>query len=615
MANFETEIHYNKDIAQKNELLNVLGDDCLTGISNKNNLSLYYRFLRKNLKKVLYFFKKDVFRDILFITIDKIPFDYITAFQKQYPDKKFKVLVPIFSIQELNKVVFEFDYFFRNRINRGVLYKLPINKYNIDVYGLYCEVNLDEKLTKFQQLVSFMKAVRICVKNLKPSIVHVDSIPFFLGEEFERTFPVNIKVFQVIKDLNAYDSNKLEPFWAIINMANKKQMKKICRDKVIKKNISRLFNLHNNRKFYPINDCLELIYENYSKFRKYIDKCEDIEENIIFNKLNYRILQLFPNLVAEKESFYNIFMHSIMKSNLWAIFSKTYFEEINYDYEKFGLLGKITNNRKNYGDYILYGFSPEKEKVYVNFDVNSFRENKPKNKAYLIKEFSKDRIRTNFVDISLFENTDYKISGYLDSFYSSPLFLIKLEDDIYGDGIDIALNVILKLFELNKNIQVVITSVNGTKNSYIKSWLDFVNKHQIALGRWVFVEGKIREAQFLASSDMVLLPKRYNTKTKEHYFAMSYGCIPVVSKIGIFNDTVIDIFDDISNGNGFKTKDNLTVNEDVNLIFYNTLNKALNLYNQSPTSWNSLIKNAMNYNSSWSFEIVEKYNEIYEKIM
>ena len=31
-------------------------------------------------------------------------------------------------------------------------------------------------------------------------------------------------------------------------------------------------------------------------------------------------------------------------------------------------------------------------------------------------------------------------------------------------------------------------------------------------------------------------------------------------------------------------------------------------------SWNLLIKNAMNYDARWSFEIIEKYNEIYEML-
>ena len=39
-------------------------------------------------------------------------------------------------------------------------------------------------------------------------------------------------------------------------------------------------NLHNTKHFYKGKDCLNFIYKNYYKFRKYIDKGEDIEENI-----------------------------------------------------------------------------------------------------------------------------------------------------------------------------------------------------------------------------------------------------------------------------------------------------------------------------------------------
>ena len=77
-----------------------------------------------------------------------------------------------------------------------------------------------------------------------------------------------------------------------------------------------------------------------------------------------------------------------------------------------------------------------------------------------------------------------------------------------------------------------------------------------------------------------------------------------------------DIFDDITYGCGFKTKEALFNNNetDVTEIYMNTLNKALNLYTKNPSSWNLLIKNAMSYDSSWNFGIIEKYNEIYENL-
>ena len=98
--------------------------------------------------------------------------------------------------------------------------------------------------------------------------------------------PSRIKVLQTIKDFTQIDITKPEAFWAVLNLANKKAMNKICRDNVIKKCVANLFNLHNTHRFYQMKDCLKFIYKNYYKFRKYIDKGEDIDENFIFNRLN-----------------------------------------------------------------------------------------------------------------------------------------------------------------------------------------------------------------------------------------------------------------------------------------------------------------------------------------
>ena len=95
---------------------------------------------------------------------------------------------------------------------------------------------------------------------------------------------------------------------------------------------------------------------------------------------------------------------------------------------------------------------------------------------------------------------------------------------------------------------------------------------------------------------------------------MELGCIPVAARVGILNDTVADIFDDMVFGCGFKTKKSLLNDADAEEDYLEILNKALNLYTNNHSSWNLLIKNAMNYDARWSFEIIEKYNEIYEML-
>ena len=71
----------------------------------------------------------------------------------------------------------------------------------------------------------------------------------------------------------------------------------------------------------------------------------------------------------------------------------------------------------------------------------------------------------------------------------------------------------------------------------------------------------------MAASDMILIPRRANLNSIEHFIAMNYGCVPIVSRNGILNDTISDIFDDISNGCGFKTKTGLLTENNSNELY------------------------------------------------
>ena len=134
-------------------------------------------------------------------------------------------------------------------------------------------------------------------------------------------------------------------------------------------------------------------------------------------------------------------------------------------------------------------------------------------------------------------------------------------------------------------------------------------------GKWVFIDDEINYPKFLSSVDMILLPRRTNVTSPEHLIAMHYGCVPIATRCGVLNDTIADIFDDIANGCGFKTKTSLMTDDDTNEIYLTPVMKALNLYQNNPASWNLLIKNCMNYNSNWNFKILEKYDKIYKELM
>lgn len=645
-------------------IFNQEGEDFEDVIFHENKdllqeLKTYLKLLRKKINFAVREKMQKNFTNILFLTLDCPPFtpnssredspvEYIVEMQKQYPDNNIRVLIPIINVDEdfrpskklsinidgkpriLEKTSISFDFFLQNRIQTATVYKFPKNNSNIQAYGIYSPVfsgvkNISE-FSRLQYLAPFLKSARIVVKkltkeNFLPDIIHCENIPYYLGGEFESKRFSKIKVLQIIKDFTQIDIAKSEAFWAAINLADKKAMAKICKDEVIKKCVARLFNLHNTKRFYQMKDCLRFIYKNYYKFRKYIDKGEDLDENIIFNRLNARIMQIFPHISYGEKLYFNPMMYSLKKADFWATISKTYYKEIFENPNLSGNMFKQIEKTKEKSCYVSCGCDlkkyPREETrlVYQCFNNENFRDLRDKNKTTILKEFSIDRIKTNFVDPTLFGGDGVKIYGFLDSFYNAPLLFANPTTEIFANGVDILFNTILKLFELHKNIQVIICIKNGMSVNFIKTWVEFLSQNKYLNGRWIFIDGEINLPKFLAASDMILLPRRANMSNPEHFIAMNYGCVPIASRSGILNDTISDIFDDISNGCGFKTKTGLLTENNSNELYLTPIMKALNLYQNNPNSWNLLIKNCMKKDSNWNFNILEKYNKIYQELL
>lgn len=622
-------------------------------------LKTYFRLFRKKISFILREKMQKNFTNILYLTLDCPPFtqnslrldsplEYIEELKKQYPEKDIRVLIPIINLEEdfrpskkltiklngkekiVEKTSISFSFFLQNKTHHVILYKFPKDKSNIQVYGLcsptfsFCkDVN---EISRLQNLAPFIKSARIAIKKLKredfhPDIVHSENIPFFLGKEFETKLPYQIKTLQAVKDFTQADSINTEAFWAAINLADKKSMNKICKDTMIKKCVASLFNLHNTKRHFQIKECLKFIYKNYYKFRKYVEKGEAVDENFIFNRLNSRIIQLFPQIAQGDKLYFNPMLCSIKTSDFWITTSKTYYKELFENPNLTGNLYRTIEKTKNKSGYVSYGFDTSKyprentREIYHSFNSLNFREERPKNKTALLKEFNIDRIKTNFVDPTLFKSENVKIIGNLDSFYDAPLFFASPTEDTFSNGIDIIFNTILKLFELHKNIQVIIAIKDGLSNNFIKNWIDYLSQNKYLNGKWVFIDGQINLPKFLAAADMILLPRRANITSPEHFIAMNYGCVPIVARSGVLNDTISDIFEDMTRGCGFKTKTGLLTEEDTNELFLTPVLKALNLYQNNPSSWNLLVKNCLNYEAGWSFKILEKYNKIYQELI
>ena len=567
---------------------------------------VYYRIIRKNISRYIKQILNKNFYNILYITPDKLPNEYIIAIRKQYPDKIFKVLVPHFGDTPKHaKEIFSFEYFSRNKKHVAYCYKHLSVDDNIEIYSVYSdEFSLLKNRTsiyKIEYMQAFVKCCRIFVKKIKPEILHVENVPYCLGFELNKIYNISYqkpKLFQVFHDMNIYSD--IEPFWAVINIADKKSFDRLIHDKIIKKNLAALFGLKSFKPFSKIYDCIDYLYKNFESYRNVFSENAESNENILLSRLNQRTVELFPNLICGKSHLYNPITSSVKLANAWG--TNTYLEfsdSENIDKDKYHYL-----TRK-----CMVNF---KDKIHVQFDKENFRKFRSKNKEFIIKEFSERSIETGFTDTRLFLDTDVKISGYIDSFYKGVLIFIPVNRFMKEGDIKLVLSSVLNVFKARKNIQIIINVGSDVESNYLNSFKEFIESQQILSGKWLMLEGNINLSQILASTDIILLTNGYSIGLEDLiYMALNYGCIPVVENRGVCGNIVTDIFDDMTLGIGFKKAG---ISEQTNDEFEQAILKAIEFYTKTSSSWNSIVKNAINNNYSWNFDLLQQYNDIYENL-
>ena len=566
-------------------------------------IKLYLRLLRRKFSAYIRKKSNKDFEDILYVTDNEIPMSYIQKFRQQYPDKNFKIILPSGVLRKENQKITHFECFVQNKNFKIILFKRPANVDNIEIYEIYSEyfdgISQAEKSKNLCYIALFMRAFRECARFLKPEIIHSDNLPIFLGSDFDAK-PFNTKAVITLNDINSEEFQK-DLFWVCINILNRNSIKKLLRDKYIRKNVSALFKIRTIQEAAKMEECIEYMYKNFENYRAKIKFDESIRENEIINNLNKRAVQLFPQL-SYGEGLYNCFASSVKKASKIVLNSKTQYKNI-----------QSKSDIKNFRDKFAYVISCtdlKDNEIYKSYDLTNFREFKIYNKKSVLRELSQNRVKTDFIDKTLFAEDTRKIRGFLSN-VETPLIYSSI-DNSYSQGFDIVLTSVLKMFELQRNVQFIINIPQGLGDEKIKKWVDFIEDDLMFLGKVVFIDGVVNSAKFLAASDMVLLPYRTNVNSFLLCEALKYGCIPIASNVGFLNDMVVDIFGDIVKGCGFKANfDNM---EFQMKEYFEVLTKALNFYQQNSAGWNLIIKNAMNSDCSWNFNSLSKYNEIYEDL-
>jgi starch synthase len=297
-----------------------------------------------------------------------------------------------------------------------------------------------------------------------------------------------------------------------------------------------------------------------------------------FNKLNYLpSFDLNQINKIERWNCINSLAAAIKCSDAITTVSMSYLSELkhtdngleslfqNFDYKSYGILNGI--------DTLIWDPSSDYMLDY-NYSIATINEGKQKNKEQLCSQFNLNPL----IPLICFIGRLYPEKGadLLPKIVSSILIAFKEEINIlilgYGDS------------EIENQLTQLLSFYRGNYNVYIGYNEELAHKTY-------------------AGSDFILIPSRIEPCGLNQLYAMRYGTIPIVHRIGGLKDTVVD-FEENGNGVCFSKLTICEIDE--------AIKKAVNLYNDKEKVHQVRIK-GMSENHSWE-NVSKEYIKLYKQL-
>lgn len=271
-------------------------------------------------------------------------------------------------------------------------------------------------------------------------------------------------------------------------------------------------------------------------------------------------------------------LQGIISSDYITTVSEKYAEEIQTS--EFGEgLHEILESRKNRLKGILNGisyevFDPSKDPyITAHYTHGDVLGGKQKNKLSLQKE------------LGLIENPNIPLIGIISRLVSQK-------------GLNLVSDILENICEIGS--QVVLL---GTGDPLLEEKFKQANDKPSLKGKFKgliqFSEEMARK--IYASSDMFLVPSKYEPCGLTQMIAMKYGSIPIVRATGGLYDTVSD------NQTGF------TFNDFSTKALLSAIIRAIDHY-QNKEKWNKMTKECMSKDFSWN-QSAKKYAILYQKVL
>lgn len=278
----------------------------------------------------------------------------------------------------------------------------------------------------------------------------------------------------------------------------------------------------------------------------------------------------------------NYLKGGIVYSDYVTTVSDTYAEEIKTEFygEKLDGLMRARNNSLmgivNGIDYNEY--NPETDCfIHKNYNVNTFRKEKVKNKRALQKELGLEVNDKKFMIGLVSRLTDQK-------------------------GLDLVEAVMDEV--CTEDVQFVILGTGEEKYENMFRHYDWKLNDRVSANIYY---SEPMSHKVYAACDAYLMPSLFEPCGLSQLMSLRYGTVPIVRETGGLKDTVEPYNEYDSTGTGFSFV-NYNAHEMLDTIKY-----AKHVFFDKKREWNKIIDRGMEKNFSWEFS-AKKYEELYDRL-
>lgn len=277
----------------------------------------------------------------------------------------------------------------------------------------------------------------------------------------------------------------------------------------------------------------------------------------------------------------NFMKAGLVYSDIISTVSKTYAEEIKYDF--FGEnLNTVIRKRSNdlYG--VINGIDMEindpatDKRLFYNFDSNN-PDGKYINKAMLQESLGLP-IRDNIPLIGIISRL------------------------VAQKGFDLINAVLPDILQLDVQLIILGTGEYQYEEMFRQAAIRYPDK----VSSNIKYDAELAQ-RIYGGSDMFLMPSLFEPCGLSQLFSLRYGTIPIVRETGGLNDTVKSYNESTGEGNGFS----FTNYNAHDMLF--TIKRAIQFY-YNKDIWNTLVKRGMKQDFSWK-KSAEEYVDLYNKAL